>query len=68
MSFDRSEFFMSNTDNNSDQKEKVFCQRCGRVLRDEKSRAIGYGPSCLRILKKERSQQMNLFEGGEHNE
>ena len=47
-------------------EEKIFCNRCGKPLRSEESKKIGYGPSCYRIWKKERSQQKQLFDiGGE---
>lgn len=29
----------------------VHCQRCGRVLRSETSRRLGYGPTCLRRIQ-----------------
>lgn len=51
-----------NTNPVADEKEKIFCSRCGRPLRGRKSRELGYGPSCYAIWKKERSQQLKLFE------
>ena len=53
----------SNVDNN----EKVFCKRCGRLLIGDRSKELGYGPSCYRIWKKERSQQIRLFDEGDFN-
>lgn len=53
---------------NTDDKEKVFCKRCGRPLRGLHSRELGYGPSCYSVWKKERSQQLKLFGDGDDNE
>ena len=40
---------------------KVYCKRCGRVLQDVTSRILGMGPTCYKLYKKERDQQINLF-------
>ncbi len=33
-------------------EEEIFiCKRCGRPLKDVKSRKIGYGPNCFKKLK-----------------
>lgn len=45
----------------NESNEKIFCKRCGRLLKGERSKELGYGPSCYSIWKKERSQQMKLF-------
>ncbi len=50
-----------------DTNEKVFCNRCGRLLRGDRSKKLGYGPSCYYIWKKERSQQIRLFDEGDSN-
>ena len=35
-----------------EQKEVViYCKKCGRPLKDKKSRKIGYGPNCFKSLK-----------------
>ena len=41
--------------------EKVLCRRCGRVLLDENSKQLGFGPTCYKVWKRERSQQIQLF-------
>jgi hypothetical protein len=50
------------------EKEKVFCKRCGRVLRGSKSSELGFGPSCYKLWKKEHSLQVKLFDVGDKNE
>ena len=42
--------------------EIVFCKRCGRKLRGEESRKIGFGPACLKLWKKEHSHQIILID------
>lgn len=49
-------------------KDKVFCKRCGRLLRGERSKELGFGPSCYHAWKKERSLQVRLFDVGDKNE
>ena len=47
----------------------VFCKRCGRKLVGSDSKLLGFGPTCYRLWKKERNQQMPVFETtGDHNE
>lgn len=57
-----------NTPNTNEENDKVFCKRCGRLLRGEKSRELGFGPSCYHAWKKERSLQVRLFDVGDKNE
>ena len=45
-----------------EEEEVVLCHRCGRVLKGERSRKLGYGPSCYAMWQKERSQQIQLFD------
>ncbi|MBO7212434.1 MAG: hypothetical protein J6V44_15745 [Methanobrevibacter sp.] len=45
-------------------EEIIFCNRCGKPLRSDLSKKLGYGPSCYRMWKKERSQQHQLFDIG----
>lgn len=33
------------------------CQRCGRELKDAKSRERGYGPKCWKKLQAEKEEQ-----------
>lgn len=40
---------------------KVYCKRCGRVLLDASSKILGMGPTCYKLYRKERDQQINLF-------
>lgn len=51
----------SNIDTKQASEEKILCRRCGRVLIGEASRQLGFGPTCYRAWKKERSQQIQLF-------
>lgn len=54
---------------NNPEQERVYCKRCGKVLKDEYSRSIGYGPKCFQIYLRERNQHGNrLFEVGEEHE
>lgn len=46
-------------------EEVVFCNRCGRPLKSELSKKLGYGPSCYDMWKKERLQHRQLFEIGD---
>lgn len=32
-------------------EKEIYCKRCGRKLKDEISKKIGYGPSCLKKEK-----------------
>ena len=43
------------------EKPKVYCKRCGRLLKGETSVELGYGPQCYRIQKLEKNQQITLF-------
>lgn len=60
---------LKNTNTNVED-EVILCHRCGRVLKGERSKQLGYGPSCYIMWKKERSQQKQLFDlsGGDQNE
>jgi hypothetical protein len=49
------------TENNQSSEDKILCRRCGRVLIGETSRQLGFGPTCYKVWKKERSQQIQLF-------
>lgn len=51
-----------------DNVEKIFCKRCGRLLRGESSIDRQFGPRCYKLWLKERSQQIQLFgQGGDEN-
>ena len=28
--------------------QEIYCKRCGRKLKDEKSKKLGYGPNCIK--------------------
>ena len=60
---------MKNSDiietNKNTKEENVYCNRCGRLLKGQRSKELGYGPSCYYLWKKERSQQIKLFDEGE---
>lgn len=57
---------MDSTDKNVNaSNDKVFCKRCGRPLVGEHSRSLGYGPTCYRLWKLERSQNCKLFDVGD---
>ena len=40
----------------------VFCRRCGRPLKGNASKEIGFGPRSYRLWKAERKHQISLFE------
>lgn len=40
-------------------KEYKYCKRCGKKLKSEESRRIGYGPTCLK--KRNSKWRGNLF-------
>lgn len=46
-------------DNNLPHKEYEYCLRCGRKLKSEESRIIGYGKICLEKAK--RKNKTTLF-------
>lgn len=58
------EIIKNDIEHDNDQEETIFCNRCGKPLKSEMSKKIGYGPSCYRHWKKERSQQIQLFNPG----
>lgn len=58
---------MESNGNTNIQNDKVFCKRCGRPLVGEHSRALGFGPKCLKLWKLERSQNCKLFDVGEQD-
>ena len=42
--------------------EDVFCLRCGRKLKGEHSKKLGYGPHCYMLFLKERkNDNIKLF-------
>ena len=43
------------------EEPRVFCKRCGRLLKGVTSKELGYGPQCYRIQKLEKNQQITLF-------
>lgn len=43
------------------EEPRVFCKRCGRLLKGVNSKELGYGPQCYRIQKLEKNQQITLF-------
>lgn len=51
-----------------DSSDKVLCRRCGRVLKGEKSKELGFGPNCYKIWKNERFQRISLFDKGDGND
>ena len=53
---------MSNNKKENVDDKVVFCRRCGRPLRGFASKELGFGPSCYRQWKRERNQQMSLFD------
>lgn len=43
-------------------KEKhQFCLRCGRKLKKEEAKKLGYGPTCWKKLEEERNKKHKLF-------
>lgn len=55
-----------NVNNNPEKDEEIiFCKRCGRKLLGEHSKELGFGPTCYKAWKKERSQQIQLFDIGD---
>jgi Family of unknown function (DUF6011) len=38
------------------------CGRCGRPLKTEKSRELGYGPVCIRKIEAERERQQTTID------
>ena len=55
---------MSSENSNIDDKV-IYCRRCGRPLKGFSSRELGFGPRCYSLWKKERNQQMPLFDSKE---
>lgn len=51
----------SNIDTKQASEEKILCRRCGRVLLGENSKHLGFGPTCYKAWKRERTQQIQLF-------
>ena len=45
----------------TENKEHEFCLRCGRKLRNPKTRLIGLGPVCERKSLQEYEQSRKLF-------
>ena len=45
-----------------EENKKVYCRRCGRLLKGADSKKLEFGPSCYRIYKKERDQAIQLFD------
>ena len=43
------------------EEKVIFCRRCGRKLRGEGSKELGFGPTCYRLWKKEREENNRLF-------
>lgn len=39
----------------------IFCRRCGRKLVGDHSKELGFGPMCYKLWKRERNQQLRLF-------
>lgn len=39
----------------------IFCRRCGRKLVGSHSKELGFGPMCYKLWKRERNQQLRLF-------
>ena len=37
------------------------CKRCGRLLKDPNSQALGYGPTCLKKVRNDELVQTDLF-------
>jgi len=40
----------------------VYCRRCGRELKGKYSKDLGFGPRCYSLWRKERNQQLQLFD------
>lgn len=40
----------------------IFCRRCGRKLVGSHSKELGFGPMCYKLWKRERNQQLRLFD------
>ena len=57
----------NNVVDSGNESKTVLCKRCGRKLVGKRSLETGYGPRCYSIWKKERSQQLKLFEEGDGN-
>jgi len=51
-----------NIKENVEKEEQVLCRRCGKLLRGEHSKSIGFGPVCYQMWKKERLQSIQLFD------
>ena len=41
----------------TEEKEYTHCLRCGRKLRNQKARQIGYGVICERKMRKEKKSK-----------
>jgi len=43
------------------EKEYTHCLRCGRKLKNEKAKKIGYGVVCERKIRNENNKNRRLF-------
>lgn len=44
------------------QDETVFCRRCGRKLKSEQAKQLGFGPTCYsRYIKETSTNRKKLF-------
>lgn len=45
------------------QQETVYCRRCGRKLKSEQAKELGFGPSCYKkhIAQTTKSNRKKLF-------
>lgn len=51
------------TNNNGVPWITTHCRRCNKPLKMDKSRELGYGPTCLRkVIAEEKEKQMDLTE------
>ena len=56
---------MNNQITETNDENKIYCRRCGRLLVGEHSKDLGFGPTCYKAWKKEHSQQIQLFDMGD---
>ncbi|WP_160319321.1 MULTISPECIES: DUF6011 domain-containing protein [Bacillaceae] len=40
----------------------IECRRCGRELKDKRSREMGYGPSCIKKVGSEREGELETVD------
>lgn len=45
-------------------KEHEFCLRCGRKLKNQSARLLGYGAVCYRKIQTEKSRQLFYTQDG----